>query len=353
MTTEQKIIKNKVGLLELARQLGNVSRACKILGYSRDSFYRFQELYQTGGEEALREISKSKPIVKNRVEPEIEEAVVQLAFEQPAWGQVRVSNELRKKSLFISPGGVRSVWLRHDLQIFKLRLKALEAKVAQEGLILTEGQIIALEKAKDDKEAHGEIETEHPGYLGAQDTFYVGTLKGVGRIYQQTFIDTYSKVAWAKLYDRKNALVAADMLNDRVLPFFEDHDIPLLRMLTDRGTEYCGAREHHEYQLYLAVEDIDHSRTKARRPQSNGICERFHKTILQEFYQIAFRKKIYHTLDELQADLDNWLDEYNQTRPHSGKYCFGKTPMQTFLDSLPLAKEKMLNQTVQTVADVA
>ena len=353
MTTEQKIIKNKVGLLELARQLGNVSRACKILGYSRDSFYRFQELYQTGGEEALREISKSKPIVKNRVEPEIEEAVVQLAFEQPAWGQVRVSNELRKKSLFISPGGVRSVWLRHDLQIFKLRLKALEAKVAQEGLILTEGQIIALEKAKDDKEAHGEIETEHPGYLGAQDTFYVGTLKGVGRIYQRTFIDTYSKVAWAKLYDRKNALVAADMLNDRVLPFFEDHDIPLLRMLTDRGTEYCGAREHHEYQLYLAVEDIDHSRTKARRPQSNGICERFHKTILQEFYQIAFRKKIYHTLDELQADLDNWLDEYNQTRPHSGKYCFGKTPMQTFLDSLPLAKEKMLNQTVQTVADVA
>jgi len=353
MTTEQKIIKNKVGLLELARQLGNVSRACKILGYSRDSFYRFQELYETGGEQALMEISKRKPIVKNRVAPEIEEAVVQLALDEPAWGQVRVSNELRKRSLFISPGGVRSVWLRHDLQTFKLRLKALEAKVAQEGLILTESQIIALEKAKDQKEAHGEIETEHPGYLGSQDTFYVGTLKGVGRIYQQTFVDTYSKVASAKLYDRKNALVAADLLNDRVLPFFEAHEIPLLRMLTDRGTEYCGAREHHEYQLYLAVENIDHSRTKARRPQSNGICERFHKTILQEFYQVAFRKKIYNTLDELQADLDTWLQQYNETRPHSGKYCFGKTPMQTFLDSLSLAKEKMLNQTVQTVAHVA
>ena len=350
MTTEQKIIKNKVGLLELARQLGNVSQACKILGYSRDSFYRFQELYETGGEEALREISKRKSILKNRVEPEIEQAVVQLALDQPAWGQVRVSNELRKRSLFVSPGGVRSVWLRHDLQTFQRRLKALEAKVAQDGLILTEGQIIALEKARDEKEAHGEIETEHPGYLGAQDTFYVGTLKGVGRIYQQTFIDTYSKVASAKLYDRKNALVAADMLNDRVLPFFEAHGIPLLRILTDRGTEYCGAREHHEYQLYLAVEDIDHSKTKARHPQSNGICERFHKTLLQEFYQVAFRKKIYHTLDELQADLDTWLQEYNESRPHSGKYCFGKTPMQTFLDSLPLAKEKMLNQTVQTTA---
>ena len=344
MTTEQKIIKNKVGLLELARQLSNVSQACKILGYSRDSFYRFQELYETGGEEALCEISKRKPILKNRVAPEIEQAVVQLALDQPAWGQVRVSNELRKKSLFISPGGVRSVWLRHDLQTFKLRLKALEAKVAQDGLILTEGQIIALEKAKDDKEAHGEIETEHPGYLGAQDTFYVGTLKGVGRIYQQTFIDTYSKVASAKLYDRKNALVAADMLNDRILPFFEAHGIPLLRILTDRGTEYCGAREHHEYQLYLAIEDIDHSRTKARKPQSNGICERFHKTLLQEFYQVAFRKKIYHTLDELQADLDTWLKEYNEPRPHSGTYCFGKTPMETSLDRVPLAKDLMPNR---------
>jgi len=225
--------------------------------------------------------------------------------------------------------------------------------VAQDGLILTEGQIVALERAKQDKEAHGEIETEHPGYLGSQDTFYVGTLKGVGRIYQQTFIDTYCKVAFAKLYDRKNALVASDLLNDRVVPFFEEQEIPLLRILTDRGTEYCGHREHHEYQLYLAVEDIDHSKTRARRPQSNGICERFHKTMLQEFYQVAFRKKLYNTLDELQEDLDNWIKEYNEQRPHSGKYCFGKTPMQTFLDSIPLAKEKMLNQSVQAVQEVA
>jgi len=352
VTNEQKIIRNKVGLLELARQLGNVSQACKVLGYSRDSFYRFKDLYDTGGEAALAEISRSKPVLKNRVAAEIEEAVVKTAIEQPAWGQVRVSNELRKRSLFISPGGVRSVWLRHDLQTFKLRLKALEAKVAQDGLILTEGQIAALERAREEKEAHGEIETEHPGYLGAQDTFYVGTLKGVGRIYQQTFIDTYAKVGLAKLYDRKNALVAADVLNDRVLPFYEEHGIPLLRVLTDRGTEYCGQRDHHEYELYLAVEDIDHSRTRARRPQSNGICERFHKTLLQEFYQIAFRKKIYNTLDELQADLDKWLEEYNKERPHSGKYCFGKTPMQTFLDSLQLAKDKILNQTLQT-ADTA
>jgi transposase InsO family protein len=172
----------------------------------------------------------------------------------------------------------------------------------------------------------------------------VGTIKSIGRIYQQTFIDTYSKVAFAKLYDRKNALVAAHMLNDRVLPFMEEQDVPLLRILTDRGTEYCGQREHHEYQLYLAVENIDHSRTKAKSPQTNGICKRFHRTLQDEFYSVAFRKRLYSSLDQLQTDLDLSLIEYNQQRPHSGKYCFGKTPMQTFLDAKRLAHEKQLDR---------
>jgi transposase InsO family protein len=217
-------------------------------------------------------------------------------LEKPAYGQVRVANELTKRGVFISPAGVRCVWMRHDLETFRKRLKALEAKVAQDGIVLTEDQVRAMEKAKEEKEAHGEIETMHPGYLGAQDTYYVGTIKGVGRIYQQTFIDTYAKVAFAKLYDRKNALVAADLLNDRVLPFYEENSVPLLRVLTDRGTEFCGQREHHEYQLYLAVENIDHTRTKARHPQTNGICERFHKTIQEEFYATAFRKTLYISL---------------------------------------------------------
>jgi transposase InsO family protein len=344
MTTEEKIIKNKLGLIKLASTLGNVSQACKVMGYSRDSFYRFKELYEQGGELALQEISRKKPCIKNRVEEQVERAVVEFAIEKPAYGQLRTSNELKRKGLFVSPGGVRSIWLRHDLETFKKRLKALEAKAAQENLILTEEQVRALEKAKDEKESHGEIESLHPGYLGAQDTYYVGTLKGVGRIYQQTFIDTYCKVAFVKLYDRKNALVAADMLNDRVIPWYDEHEVKLLRILTDRGTEYCGNRERHEYQLYLAIEDIDHTRTKARSPQTNGICERFHKTIQDEFYAVAFRKKIYHCLDEIQEDADRWIEEYNTERTHSGKYCFGKTPWQTFLDSKKLADDKMLDR---------
>jgi transposase InsO family protein len=165
-------------------------------------------------------------------------------------------------------------------------------------------------------------------------------LKGVGRVYQQTFVDTYAKVGFAKLYDRKTPITAADLLNDRVIPFYEEHGIPLQRVLTDRGTEYCGNPERHEYELYLAVEDIDHTRTKAKSPQTNGIVERFHKTMLDEFYRIAFRKRVYATIDELQVDLDAWMREFNELRPHQGKWCFGKTPMQTFVDALPLAREK-------------
>ena len=201
----------------------------------------------------------------------------------------------------------------------------------------------ALEKKKLDEEACGDIETAHPGYLGSQDTFYVGTLKGVGRVYQQTYIDTYCKVAHAKFYTTKTPITAADLLNDKVLPFHEDHDLPVLRILTDRGTEYCGRADKHDFQLFLAINDIDHTKTRVKHPQTNGICERFHKTILQEFYQVTFRKKVYSSIDELQTDLDQWIDFYNNERTHQGKMCCGRTPFGTMMEGKDIWKEKFIN----------
>ena len=342
--TNNPVIKHKVGLLNLAEELGNITQACKVMGISRDTFYRYKEASDEGGVEALLNQNRRVPNVKNRVDEAIELAVIDYAVEFPAHGQTRTSNELRKRGVFVSPSGVRSIWLRHGLENFKGRLGALEDKMASDNnIILTEAQVQALEKKKLDDEACGEIDTAHPGYLGSQDTFYVGTLKGVGRVYQQTFIDTYCKVAFAKLYNMKTAITAADTLNDRVLPFFQSHQLPMLRILTDRGTEYCGKVENHDYQMYLAINDIDHTKTKVKSPQTNGICERFHKTILQEFYQVTFRKKLYNSLEELQKDLDEWMNYYNNERTHQGKICCGRTPMETLIDGKRVWAEKNLS----------
>jgi transposase InsO family protein len=342
-TFNHKIIKNKIGLLNLAEELGNVSRACRVMGYSRDTFYRYKSAKEEGGVEALFDANRRKPNLKNRVDEYTEKMVVKVAFDYPAFGQARAANELRKKGVFLSPAGIRCIWLRNGLESFKKRLKSLEEQVAKNGIVLTEAQLQALERKKDEDLASGEIETAHPGYLGSQDTFYVGTIKGVGRVYQQTFVDTYSKIAHAKLYTTKTPITAADLLNDRVLPFFEEHGVKILRMLTDRGTEYCGKHDSHDYQLYLGLNDIDHTKTKVKSPQQNGICERFHKTILQEFYQVMFRKVIYRQIEDLQRDLDVWLKWYNEERTHQGKMCCGRTPMQTLIDGKEIVRQKVNN----------
>ncbi len=343
MTQSQKLVRAKMNLIELAEYLKNVSEACRVMGVSRQHFYDIKQAYEDGGIDALKERSRRQPNRKNRIAPEIEEHVIALALENPAFGQVRASNELRKRGVLISAGGVRCVWLRNGLETFKKRLTKLEEKAAAEGIVYTEAQLVALESAKVARESSpDQIETHHPGYLLSADTMYVGYLKGVGRIYQQTVIDTYSSVAFAKLYDTKVPVTAADALNDRALPFFEEHGVKVLRILTDRGTEFCGRDDTHAYQLFLGLNEIAHTKTKAKHPQTNGICERFHQTVQNEFYKVAFRKKIYSTLDEIQSDLDDYMQHYNTERTHQGKRCQGRTPMQTFVDSVHLALEKQL-----------
>lgn len=343
MTTDRKLIMRKISLLDLAEQLQNVSEACRIMRVSRDTFYRVKRAYEDEGIDGLREKTRRKPNVKNRVPSEVEEAVLSYSLEHPTQGQIRVSDELRRQAdVWVSPGGVRCIWLRYGLENRKKRLEKLEEKVREEGLVLTEEQIEALETLRAEERVEEEIETEHPGYLVSQDTFYVGIMKGVGRIYLQSVIDTYSRVGFGKLYTSKLPVTSADVLNDRVLPFFEEQGVSVLRILTDRGTEYCGRIDQHPYQLFLALNDIEHTKTKVKSPQTNGICERFHKTILDEFLRIAFRKKLYTDVESLQHDLDAYLATYNNDRPHQGKRCDGKTPMETFEKGKAIVGEKKI-----------
>lgn len=334
MTHQQYIIRRKLNLVELAQTLGNISDACRKLQVSRQHYYDIRKALEEEGVQGLLEKARNKSRRMNRIGEEIELKVLEHCLEFPTQGQVRVANELAKQGVMVSAGGVRCVWLRHGLERKGERLKRLEKWAAETCAVLTESQVQALETVKEEKEAHGQIETFHPGFLLGQDTFYVGWIKGVGRIYQQTGIDTYSNVGFAKLYLEKTAVTAADFLNDKVLPFFDEHGIRVLRTLTDRGTEYCGIQENHPYELFCYLNGMEHSKTKARHPQTNGITERLNQTILNEFYQVAFRKKVYATLAEIQTDLDEFMKHYNEQRTNQGRYCSGRTPMETFLASL-------------------
>lgn len=337
MTQQHYIIGRKLNILELGEKLGNISEACRKLGVSRQHFYDIKSAVQENGIEGLLEQSRRVPRIGNRVAPEVEEKVLEYALQWPTHGQVRVSNELLKHhGISLSPGGVRSIWMRHEIKTKPLRLKRLERWSAEQGKVLTESQVQALENAKEEKQSHGEIESHHPGYLLGQDTYFVGTIKGVGRIYQQTVIDTYCNIGFAKVYLEKTALPAADILNDKVLPFLDRHDVPLLRVLTDRGTEYGYKNLEHPYQLFLHLNDIEHTRTKARHPQTNGCTERLNQIIQEEFYQTAFRKKVYTTLEQIQTDLDEYMDHYNSMRTNQGKHCQGRTPVDTFAAGLDL-----------------
>lgn len=336
MTKDQYIIQRKVNIIELGATLGNISEACRKLGVSRQHYYDIKQAIAEDGIEGLLEKSRKAPRVGNRVSPEIEQRVLDYSLEYPTHGQVRVSNELKRQGIILSGGGVRSVWQRHELEKKHLRLKRLEKWAAENTNVLTETQVQALEVAKEEKEAHGEIETHHPGFLLGQDTYYVGYIKGIGKIYQQTGIDTFSNVGFAKLYGDKTALVAADFLNDKVLPYFDQHGASLLRVLTDRGTEYCGKPENHPFQLFLHLSDIEHTRTKVRHPQTNGCTEKLNQTIQDEFYAVAFRKTLYTSMAQMQADLDAFMDKYNNDRTNQGRHCKGKTPVETFADGLAL-----------------
>jgi transposase InsO family protein len=335
-----------LNIVDLGRTLNNISDACRKLGVSRQHYYDVKKAIEEEGLDGLLEKSRRMPRYGNRVAVEIEEKVLDYSLQFPTQGQVRTANELKKSGIQISAGGVRSIWMRNNLQVKALRLKRLEQWAAENTEVLTESQVKALEDAKEEREAHGEVESPHPGFLVGQDTFYVGTIKGVGRIYQQTAIDTHANIGFAKVYTEKTAICAADLLNDKVLPSFDEHNIGVLRILTDNGREYCGLKDSHPYELFLHLNDIEHTRIRVRRPQTNGSVERLNQIIKDEFYEVAFRKKLYRTIEEIQTDLDEFMRYYNEDRTNQGRYCQGRTPSQTFLDGLELYRRFVYEEIV-------
>lgn len=336
MDEQEKSIKSKLELLKLAEKIGNVSEACKQMGYSRDSFYRFKNLYENGGELALQDISKRKPNIKNRVPEKVEKEIINWAYEQPSYGQLRVSNELKKKGIDVSPGGVRTVWLRYDLETFHKRLRALKTKSVQEKFLLTEEQQKVIEKINDFEDT--KLQIESPGSIGFQDNFYIGEVKGIGKVYQHTFMDSYSKFVFVKLYDKKDDTTTADFLNQKVIPFFKKHNVPIQKIVTDKKTEYYSKKQN-KYQSLLNTKKIELVKNKIPLIKEE-LQFGFHKIMQDEFYSALFRKKVYKKIQELQKDVDEWVKNYNEQKGHPARYCYGKTPLKTFTDSKSILKKK-------------
>jgi transposase InsO family protein len=339
MTSDQYIIERKLSIVELGKALRNVSEACRLNGVSRQHYYDIKRGYAERGAEGLIPKTQKAPRLALRTPPALEARILAYSLEFPTRGCTRVAAELKAEGHLISAGGVRGVWVRNGLGHRKDRLKRLEEWAAKEGIVLSAAQQAALEGLTARREAHGEIETHHPGFLVGQDTYYVGHIKGVGAIYQQTMVDTYSNYGFAKLYADKTALTAADALNSKVLPHFDAHSMRVLRMLTDNGPEYVGRLGQHRYELFLQLAGIEHSRIRPYRPQSNGTTEKLNQTIQGEFYAVEFRRKAFTTLDEIQAALDVFMEHYNRQRSNQGKHCKGRTPEQTFLDGIELYKK--------------
>lgn len=348
MTTKDKVARRKLSLLELAKDLSNVSRACKVMGYSRQQFYEIRRNFQTyGGDGLVDRLPGAKGPHPNRVAAEVETAILDHALAHPCHGAMRVEQELRLKGIQVSSGGVRGVWMRHNLLTKHERLLRLEKTTAELTITLTEEQTQALERFSPEfRERH--IEAPHTGALVAVDTFFVGTLKGVGKVYLQTAIDCHSRYAWARLYPSKLPVTAVHLMNNDVLPTFEAQGAKIETVLSDNGREFCGRPDQHPYELFLQLEDISHRMTRVKRPQSNGIIERFHRTLLDEHFRVEGRRTWFETIEEMQAVLDDYLKAYNTKRPHQGRGMNGRTPICAFTEGLPKANTKEVTETAKS-----
>jgi transposase InsO family protein len=340
----QKAARRKLNMLELAEELDNVSKACRIMGYSRQQFYEIRRDFQTYGAKGLLDkLPGAKGPHPNRLPEELENLILDYSLKQPTHGPVRVAQNLVLQGHKVSSGGVRGVWSRHDMLTRHQRLLRLEEAHQQTLIELTEDQVRLLERF-DPEYRDRHIEADFTGQLVGMDTFTVGSLKGVGRVYMQTVLDCHSRYAWGRLFTSKIPLTAVQTLNNFVLPFFEEHNVKVKTVLTDNGREYCGRPDKHPFELFLQLEDIEHWTTQIRRPQSNGYVERMHRTLLDEHFRIKGRTKFYETVEEMQIDLDEFLAFYNAERPHQGRNMNGRRPLEVFEAGIQKTPEALLPQ---------
>ncbi len=327
MNPETKIVHQRMSVLELAETLGNASEACRQRGVSRTQFYEYKRRFQTQGLAGLKDlppIHHSHPLT---TPPAVEQRILALSLEHPAWGCNRLSDHLALEGVSLSAPTIQRILNDNAMGTRYHRWLKLEQQQADQAIELTAEQVKFIEKQNPAfRERH--VESSRPGELLCQDTFQVGHIKGVGRVSLHVVVDTYGSYAFGFLHTTKRPEAAVAVLHNDVLPFYQDRDIPVGAILTDNGREFCGT-ESHPFELYLALNDIEHRRTKVRKPQTNGFVERFNRTVLDEFFRTAFRTKFYESVEQLQTELDTWLAFYNQERPHQGYRNMGRRPIDT------------------------
>lgn len=338
MTAEEKLAHQRLSVLQLAEMLGNVTAACHQRDISRTQFYEYKRRFQTHGIEGLKDlppIHKTHPFT---TPPETVEKILSLSTEHPAWGCDRLSDHLMLQGVKVSSPTIQDILIKNGMGSRYERLLKLEERALEQAIELTPQQVAQIEKANPAfKERH--VESSRPGELLSQDTFFVGTLKGVGKVYLHTVVDTYGSYAFGFLHTSKQPEAAVAVLHNDVLPFYQDQDIQVEKILTDNGREFCGT-DNHPFEVYLQLNDIKHKRTKVRSPQTNGFVERFHRTVLDEFFRLAFRSKFYETVEALQTDLDVWMVYYNTERTHQGYRNRGRRPMDVIRDYLKQRQEQ-------------
>ncbi|MGR5297005.1 helix-turn-helix domain-containing protein [Vibrio mediterranei] len=326
-------VRAKLAFLRLAEELGNVSKACQMYGYSRDSYYRIKKLYEQGGEAALVAQVREKPLLRNRVSKDVQSKLIEFTFENPKLGQKKVSEALTEQGYFISPNGVRSVWLRYDLETKQKRISALKVKADRGEVTLSDKQIEALNLQLDSiKTSTGQLDTNGPGDLLVQDCIRFDYFTDLGDVFLHLVIDSYSRFVFCLFSESNDSSIAVGLLKEQVIPALSQYNIEVNRILTDRGAEFFSSSEPTPFQHYLDENSIKHLKIKAYNSSKiSGLCFEYMQHIKAQFCTPAARQQRISSIEELSSAFDEWLQKDNYHREDTSAYCFGKTHYKTLI----------------------